>query len=88
MGQPLVANGYWNFTVYGHDNIRILIELLNGKLVLAKTNLRFKELWVDNYNRLFPDQAIVYKGPGFLSSAQEWGSLWLPLSSLSSPMPG
>jgi hypothetical protein len=55
------SDGYYTFSVQDRNHVKTLIDIFNGKLVLNKTNQRFVELWLNNYNKWYAP--IVYKGP-------------------------
>jgi hypothetical protein len=70
-------DGYYSYTVSGKAHILVLINLLNGKLVLTKTNRRFVGEWLDNYNQWFilPSNAtaIAWKGQAtFAGLSNAW----------------
>lgn len=66
--------GYYSWTVSGKKDILTLINLFNGKLVLSKTNHRFVNEWLVNYNLWFAlDNPIAYKGIGsFVGLKNAW----------------
>lgn len=69
------CDGYFTFSVQDRNHVKTLINVFNGKLVLNKTNKRFVEQWLNNYNNWYAPvgQAIVYKGPGkFVGLATAW----------------
>lgn len=56
------SGGYFSFQVSSKHQIKLLIDIFNGNLVLSKTNSRFVSEWLDNYNHWFHDN-ITYSGP-------------------------
>jgi cytochrome c oxidase subunit 1 len=66
------TDNYWTYTVSAIDQIVVLINLFNGKLLLEKTNKRFVEQWLINYNRWYVNP-LLYKGPGtFVGLNNAW----------------
>lgn len=66
-------NGYYTFSVSLLSHIQVLISIFNGNLLLNKTNVRFQEKWLNNYNLLFPNNQIKYLGSGtFVGFDNAW----------------
>nr|QKN19305.1 LAGLIDADG endonuclease [Eudorina elegans] len=68
------ADGYYSYTVYAKNEILVLLYILNGKLVLAHTNERFVNEWLNNFNEWFAtSNPILYKGSAsFLGMQNAW----------------
>ena len=70
-------DGYFSYSVQAKPHLSELIHLFNGELLLNKTNKRFYENWVLNYNNWYIDdlgfEPIIYKGKGtFLGFKNAW----------------
>ena len=69
----LSKDGYYSFTVTAFEHIKVLIDLFNGRLLLIKTNARFKQNWLDNFNKLYAEHSIIYLGIGtFVGLKNAW----------------
>ncbi len=66
-------DGYYTYSVSGKQHIMILVNILNGKLILTKTNNRFVNNWL-NHISFVSDTPVAYKGPGTFDGLQ---SAWL-----------
>jgi LAGLIDADG endonuclease len=67
-------DGYWTYTVTAVKDIKNLIYVFNGKLLLEKTNRRFLSKWLIPFNHLNNDNPISYLGPGIFAG---FGNAWL-----------
>lgn len=56
------GDGYYTYTVSARLEILIIFEIFNGRLLLAKTNNRFNNLWCANINKAFGVN-YSYAGP-------------------------
>lgn len=71
-GVYLGADGYYTYSASSKLNIKALIVIFNGKLILSKTNDRFVTEWLENYNSWFKTN-ITYKGSGtFVGLDNAW----------------
>nr|ABX82844.1 LAGLIDADG DNA endonuclease [Chlamydomonas reinhardtii] len=66
------SDGYFCYAASSKRDIKVLIELLNGQLILTRTNERFVSEWLDNYNSWFNTQ-LTYRGSGhFVGFNNAW----------------
>jgi hypothetical protein len=66
------ADGYYSFAASSKRDIKVLINILNGKLVLTRTNNRFVSEWIENFNNWYKS-SIVYKSPShFVGFDNAW----------------
>ncbi len=70
----LMQDGYYTYNVSNHEDIEILISIFNGQLILNKTNKRFYDLWLLNFNKNFPNKFINFLGNG---SFEGFNNAWL-----------
>ena len=69
----LAADGYFTYTATALCDIKFLINIFNGKLLLNKTNIKFNQNWLINFNKLYPNSAVNYLGPGtFVGFNNAW----------------
>jgi hypothetical protein len=67
------ADGYFTYTVTALRDIKFLFKIFNGKLLLNKTNVKFSQNWLINFNKLYPNSAVNYLGPGtFVGFNNAW----------------
>ena len=57
------SDGYFDYAVSARSEILILFQLFNGRLLLNKSNQRFKELWCNKINSAYGVN-LFYAGPG------------------------
>lgn len=67
------SDSYFTYTVSKKADILTLIHVFNGQLVLNKTNDRFINQWLNNYNH-WHNTNILYKG---MKKFEGFNSAWL-----------
>ena len=66
------SDGYFSYSVQAQSDIKKLIQMFNGNLVLFKTNYRFYSNWLTHYN-MWNNSVILYKGQAsFLGFDNAW----------------
>ena len=66
------SDGYYCYAASSKRDIKVLIHLLNGKLILSRTHERFVSEWLENYNSWFSTN-LTSKGRGnFVGFENAW----------------
>lgn len=68
----LELDGYYTYQVSSKVQIKALINIFNGKLVLSKTNDRFVSEWLTNYNAWYNTNLVYKDKASFVGFENAW----------------